>query len=72
MYGINNNTGSAYSQQNNNISRLNRGATNADRGAGIANNLMNGINAIKKLQNGSGAERGQGIAEIAQLIMATL
>ena len=72
MYGINNNTGSTYSQQNNYISRLNKQATNAYKGAEIANGLMGGINAINGLKSNSGAERAQSLAKIAQMIMGAM
>lgn len=72
MYGINNNTGYAYSQQNNYISQLNRKATNANKGAEIANGLMGGINAINGLKSDSGAERTQSLAKIAQMIMGAI
>ena len=72
MYGINNNTGSAYSQQNNFISRMTRGATNANKGAEIASNLMGGINAIHGLQSNSGAERAQSLVKIAKMVMGAL
>ena len=69
MYGINNNTGSTDSQQNNYISRANRGATNATKGAEIASGLTSGINAIHGLQSNSGAERVQSLVKIAKMIM---
>lgn len=72
MYGINNNTGTAYSQQNNYISQLNRKATNANKGAEIANGLIGGINAINGLKSDSGAERAQSLAKIAQMIMGAM
>lgn len=72
MYGINNNTGYAYSQQNNYISQLNRKATNANKGAEIANGLIGGINAINGLKSNSGAERAQSLAKIAQMIMGAI
>lgn len=68
MYGINNNTGGLYSQQNNFISRLNKQATNANKGAEIAHGLIGGINAIKGLQSNSGVERAQSLAQIAKII----
>lgn len=64
MYGLNNNTGTAYSQANNNISQLNRKINNAEKGAQIAKNLNNGINALKGLQSESGWKRLQTIGEI--------
>jgi hypothetical protein len=72
MYGINNNTGYTYSQQNNYITKLNRQATNANKGAEIASGLMSGINAINGLKSNSGAERAQSLAKIAQMIMGAM
>lgn len=68
MYGLNNNTGTVYSQQNNNIQNLNKKMTNANKGSEIANGITGGLNAINGLQSANGTDRAKAIAAILTAI----
>ena len=57
MYGLNNNTGTEYSQANNNISQLNKKINNADKGQKIQKDLMAALDAFEGLKSESGWER---------------
>ncbi len=54
MYGLNNNTGMTYSQQNNNFKKLYKKITNTEMGETIkkANKIVNTLSGIKNGETG--------------------
>ena len=59
MYGLNNNTGLSYSQQDNYYQTLKKGYNNAKKG----------FDALNKMKSNSGFERLTGIEDLAKLLM---
>lgn len=66
MYGLNNNTGTTYSNSNNNYDKIKKNITQA---AGYTKTAFDGLNAIKNFQNAKTAsEKIQAMSSIAAMM----
>lgn len=68
MYGLNNNTGFSYSQQDNNFKKMSRFINSTNFGE-KTKNISNGLNALNNFQEiGQGETGGQRLQSLAKLL----
>lgn len=69
MYGLNNNTGFSYSQQDNHLKKMSRFINSSEFGE-KTKKISNGLNSIQEI--GQGETGGQRLQSLAKLFMGLL